>query len=247
MSQLAPTSIEQEQTAASTCEPVVIVGGSGALGFGLALRLARSGCAVTIGSRDAERAADAAERIRQLTGVAVASACNEDAVQAAQLVLLAVPFATQAATLKRLRRVLRAGQVVVDCSVPLATAVGGRPTRLLGVWEGSAAQQAAAWVPEGVGVVSALHTVSAASLADLDRPVSEDVLICGDDKEQKRRVAAIVERIEGLRGVDAGALESSRIVESLTALLIGMNVRYKTHAGIRITGLPTLWGTTAPS
>lgn len=227
----------------STTEPVAIVGGGGALGFGLALRLRRAGIPVTIGSRDGTRAAEAAEKARAAcAGAAVDGAENAVAVEGAELVLLTVPFASQAATLKGLRDALRPGQLVIDCSVPLAVAVGGRPTRMLGVWEGSAAQQAAALVPAGVRVVSALHTVSAAALADLDSPLSEDVLICGDDGSDKQRVAALIEQIEGLRVVDAGRLENSRTVESLTALLIGINVRYKSHAGIRVTGLPTLWG-----
>lgn len=244
MTRTSPTVEEQNgPKSPEAAEPVAIVGGSGALGFGLALRLAQSGCPVAIGSRDEARAAEAAERVRQLTGVAsTAGLENAAAAATAELVLLTVPFATQAATLKGLRGTLRPGQIVIDCSVPLATAVGGRPTRMLGVWEGSAAQQAAALVPDGVRVVSALHTVSAASLADPDHPLSEDVLICGDDRSDKRRVAALIERVDGLRSIDAGPLDSSRIVESLTALLIGMNVRYRTHAGIRITGLPTLWG-----
>ncbi len=91
--------------------------------------------------------------------------------------------------------------------------------------------------PDGVTVVSALHTVSAPTLAG-DGRLDEDVLVCGDRRADKRRVAEVIERIEGLRAVDAGPLEQARIVEPLTALLIGINGRYKTHAGIRITGLP---------
>lgn len=240
----APTVAAEPADAPAATEPIAILGGSGALGFGLAARFAHSGIPVVVGSRDASRAAEAAARVGQLTGAAaVVGVDNAEAAREAGVVLLTVPFATQAATLKSLRDTLRPGQVVVDCSVPLATAVGGRPTRMLGVWEGSAGQQAAALLPDGVGVVSALHTVSAASLADLDHPLSEDVLICGDDRPDKRRVAALIDRIAGLRTVDAGPLENSRVVESLTALLIGMNIRYRTHAGIRVTGLPTLWGT----
>ena len=93
-------------------------------------------------------------------------------------------------------------------------------------------------VPEGVTVISALHTVSAPALAEGDAELDEDVLICGDRKADKARVAELIERIEGLRAVNAGALEMARIVETLTPLLIAINVRYKTHAGIRITGLP---------
>jgi NADPH-dependent F420 reductase len=133
--------------------------------------------------------------------------------------------------------VLRAGQLLVDCTVPIAAAVSGKATRTLGVWQGSAAQQAQEMAPHGVTVVSALQTVSAPALAGGDE-LSEDVLICGDRKEDKARVARLVERIEGLRAVNAGPLEAARIVETLTPLLISINARYKAHAGIRITGLP---------
>jgi len=108
---------------------------------------------------------------------------------------------------------------------------------MIGVWQGSAAQQAASLLPEGVHIVSALHTVSAAMLADLDHKFDEDVLVCGDDKQQKAIASELVESIDGLRAVDAGRLENSRITESLTALMIGINIRNKAHAGIRITGL----------
>ena len=132
---------------------------------------------------------------------------------------------------------LREGQLVVDATVPLAAAVSGKATRMLGVWQGSAAQQAAEMVPDGVRVVSALHTVSAPLLADLDHALDEDVLVCGDRKADRQVVVDLVERIDGLRGVDAGRLEMARITESLTPLLISINVRHKTHAGIKITGL----------
>ena len=127
-------------------------------------------------------------------------------------------------------------------ALPLAAAVSGKATRMLGVWQGSAAQQALEMAPEGVRVVSALHTVSAASLSDLDHELTEDVLLCGDARADKREAAALIERIEGLRCVDCGRLEMARITESLTALLIAVNARYKVHAGIHLTGLPErLW------
>ena len=137
---------------------------------------------------------------------------------------------------------MRAGQLLIDATVPLAASVGGRPTRMLGVWQGSAAQQAQELVPDGVTVVGALHTVSAATLGELTHPLHEDVLIVGDHRADKARAAELLGRIDGLRCVDAGRLEMARIVESLTALLIAVNGRYKTHAGIALTGLPdTLW------
>jgi len=220
-------------------EPVSIIGGSGALGHGLAVRLAHAGTPIVIGSRDAGRAAEAAAKVlAEVPGADVAGLPNAEAAAKAELVLLCVPFRNQSETLTNLKTVLQPGQLVVDATVPLAAAVSGKATRMLGVWQGSAAEQAQEMVPEGVAVVSALHTISAASLGDLHHELGEDVLVCGDRKADKERVIALLEQIPGLRGVDCGKLESARIIESLTALLIGINVRYKTHAGIQITGLP---------
>jgi 8-hydroxy-5-deazaflavin:NADPH oxidoreductase len=224
-------------------EPVSIIGASGALGFGLAVRLARAGGAVTIGSRDAARAEQAATRARELVPDSlVAGLPNEIAATRNELVILCVPFRNQSETLAGLRDVLVPGQVLIDATVPLAAAVGGRATRSLGVPQGSAAQQAQEMVPDGVTVLSALHTVSAALLRDLDRALDEDVLLCGDRRADKRRAAALIDSIDGLRCVDCGRLEMARVTESMTALLIAVNARYKTHAGVRMTGLPTeLW------
>ena len=159
-----------------------------------------------------------------------------------------MPFRNQSEILHNLREVLRPGQIVLDATVPLAAAVGGRATRTLGVWQGSAAQQAQEMVPDGVTVLSALHTVSAASLRDLDHELDEDVLLCGDGRADKQRVAALLGAIAGLRCVDCGRLEMARITESMTALMISINARYKTHAGVRLTGLPDeLWPATQRS
>ncbi|MGI8803938.1 MAG: NADPH-dependent F420 reductase [Solirubrobacteraceae bacterium] len=218
---------------------VSIIGASGALGFGLAVRLAATGVAVTIGSRDAGRAAEAAARAgRAVPGGSFHALENAAAAAANELVILTVPFRNQSETLTNLKGALSGGQLLLDATVPLAAAVSGRATRMLGVWQGSAAQQAQEMVPDGVRVVSGLHTVSAASLSDLDHPLDEDVLVCGDRREDKQAVAALIDRIDGLRCVDAGRLEMARIAESLTAMMISINARHKTRAGLRITGLP---------
>jgi hypothetical protein len=218
---------------------VAIIGGSGALGFGLAVRLGRAGVAVTIGSRDAERAVEAAARAAAAVPAGqFAGAGNAAAAAGASTVILAVPFRNQSETMTNLREVLHEGQLLIDTTVPLAASVSGRATRMLGVWQGSAAQQAHEMAPKGMRVVSTLHTVSAATLSDLDATLDEDVLVCGDSKADKAAAAALIERIDGLRCVDCGRLEMARIAESLTAMLISINARYKTHAGIRITGLP---------
>jgi NADPH-dependent F420 reductase len=223
----------------SEAAPVAIVGGTGALGFGLALRLAREGTPVVIGSRDAGRAEEAATRARGLAGgeTVVRGAVNHEAVRDVPAVFLCVPFRNQSENLTNLKEALEPGQLLVDATVPLAAAVGGKATRVLGVPQGSAAQQAAEMAPEGVRVVSALHTVGAPTFGDLDHALDEDVLVCGDRRADKREAAALIERIPGLRCVDCGRLEMARITESLTALLISVNGRYKAHAGIRLTGL----------
>jgi 8-hydroxy-5-deazaflavin:NADPH oxidoreductase len=218
---------------------IPIVGGSGALGAGLALRWARAGAPIAIGSRSAERAGEAAAKLREaVPGAEVTGLHNADAARAAEIVFLTVPFRAQSENLNNLREALRPGQILVDCTVPLAAAVSGKATRSLGVWQGSAAQQAQEMVPEGVAVVAALHTVSAPKLADPDAELGEDVLVCGERKDDKARVARLIEAIPGLRAVNAGPLEMARIVEQLTPLLISVNVRYKAHAGIQLTGLP---------
>jgi NADPH-dependent F420 reductase len=220
-------------------EPIPIIGGTGALGAGLARRWASAGATIVLGSRSAERAEEAAARIRDaVPGADVSGAQNEDAAGRAEIVFLTVPFRAQSENLNNLREALRPGQLLVDCTVPLAAAVSGKATRSLGVWQGSAGQQAQEMVPEGVTVVSALHTVGAPTLSDPGAELGEDVLVCGDKKADKARVARLIELIPGLRAVNAGPLEMAHIVEQLTPMLISINSRYKTHAGIRLTGLP---------
>lgn len=228
---------------APSSDPVAIVGASGALGFGLALRLGRAGVPVVIGSREQDRAVEAADRARGVVPEAgFTGAENAEAVTAVDTVILSVPFRNQSETLKNLRDAFAPGALLIDATVPLAAAISGRATRMLGVWQGSAAQATQELVPDGVKVVSALHTISAGVLADFEHPLDQDVLVCGDSRDDKARVAALIERIDGLRCVDCGRLEMARISESLTALLIAINSRYKTHAGIRVTGLPdALW------
>lgn len=223
---------------------IPILGGTGALGEGLATRWALAGAPVVIGSRSHERGEEAAARVRaKAPGAEVRGMDNAAAVAEAEIVFLTVPFRVQSENVFNLREALRPGQILVDCTVPLAAAVSGKATRSLGVWQGSAAQQAQELVPEGVTVVGGLHTISAPNLHDLDRELDEDVLLCGDKKADKVRVARLIEAIPGLRAVNAGALEMARIVEQLTPMLISVNSRYKTHAGIKLTGLPDdHWG-----
>lgn len=225
-------------------ETVAVIGGTGALGFGLALRWAIAGLPVVIGSRRPEAAAETATEVAKLAReagaerVTVDGAINVEAARRSRSVFLCVPFKAQAEILDDIRGGLEAGTVLVDATVPLATAIGGKPTQPVGLWQGSAALRAQELVPRGVTVVSALHTVSGGSLRETAKQLDEDVLVCADDSTVKRSVAQLIERIPGLRPIDCGGLEMSRITEQLTPLLITINVRYKLkHSGIRITGL----------
>jgi NADPH-dependent F420 reductase len=222
----------------SAPRPIAVLGGTGPEGFGLALRWAQAGETVIIGSRDAQRARDAADKIKQRTPRAnVSGDDNTTACGAADLLVLTIPFEGHAALLKQLKPAIRPGSIVVDTTVPLAASVGGRATRTLGVWQGSAAQETAELVPKGISVVAAFHNVGAALLS-ADGPVDCDVIVCSDDPNASQIVRNLAKKIPGVRALDGGKLENARIVEQITALLIGLNIRHKGHSGIRITGLP---------
>jgi len=218
---------------------IAILGGTGPAGTGLALRWARAGEAIIIGSRDAQRAQKVAATIAEKAGpeTNVSGMENSAACAAADLLVLTVPFESQAALLRQLKPAISEGSILVDATVPLAASVGGRASRTLGVWQGSAAQQAAELVPEGVSVVSAFHNVSA-DLLNGDAPLDCDVIVCSDDPDAAQLIRLLAGKIPGVRALDGGKLENSRIVEQITALLIGLNIRHKGHAGLRITGLP---------
>ena len=217
---------------------IAVLGGTGPEGFGLALRWAQAGETVIIGSRDAKRAQDAAERIKARVGDAkVSGEENSAACAAADLVVLTIPFEAHAALLRQIKSSIRPGSLVVDTTVPLAASVGGRATRTLGVWQGSVAQETAELVPKGIPVVAAFHNVSA-ELLNADGAVDCDVIVCSDDAAASQQVQGLAVKIPGVRAIDGGKLENARILEQITALLIGLNIRHKGHSGIRITGLP---------
>jgi NADPH-dependent F420 reductase len=219
---------------------IAILGGTGDQGLGLALRFARAGRPVVIGSRKLERAVEAAAKVRQAVPDAdVEGLANEDATTRARIVILSVPFEHTAGTVKAIRDKLAAGQVVVSMGVPLATAVGDGAARTVGVWQGSCAELVASLVPRGVTVVSAFQNVSAHRLQHLEGSVECDVVVSGP-VEARQQVMALCRLVPGLRAVDGGPLANARIVESITALLIGLNVRYKVPEGIgiRFAGLP---------
>jgi hypothetical protein len=218
---------------------IAVLGGTGAEGFGLALRLAQAGETVIIGSRDADRAREAADRIKQQAGATanISGMENAAACAAAGILVLTIPFEGHATLLKQLKPALRPGSIVVDATVPLAASVGGRASRTLGVWQGSAAQQTAELVPSGVSVVAAFQNVGAEVL-NATGPVDCDVIVCSDDAEANKTIRELAAKIPGVRAIDGGKLENARILEQITALLIGLNIRHKGYSGIRITGLP---------
>jgi len=219
---------------------IAILGGTGAEGSGLAYRLAQAGENVLIGSRDAARAQETAKRLRERIGgdSQIEGMDNASAAATCDVAILTVPFSGVSALLKQLKSVWKQGTMVIDTTVPLAAAVGGAATRVLGVWQGSAAEQTKELLPPGVTLAAAFQNLGAQSLAG-NEPVDCDVLVCGDDEKAKQVAFELVSKIRGARPLNGGKLENARIVESLTALLIGLNMRYKVHgAGIRFTGLP---------
>jgi len=218
---------------------IAVLGGTGPEGFGLALRWVRAGESVIIGSRDAGRAREAAAKILAAVGGSATVSGDENvaACAATNLLVLTIPFEGHCGLLKQIRPAIRPGSIVIDTTVPLAASVGGRVTRTLGIWEGSAAQQAAELVPQGVSVVAAFHNTSA-DILNGDAPVDCDVIVCSDDAAAAQTVRTLASKIPGVRAIDGGKLENARILEQITALLIGLNIRHKGHSGIRITGLP---------
>jgi 8-hydroxy-5-deazaflavin:NADPH oxidoreductase len=224
--------------------PIAIIGGTGPAGTGLALRWARAGETIIIGSRDATRAQQTAAMIEQKIGqqragpqAQISGMENSVACAAADILMLTVPFEGQAALLKQLKPSITAGSILIDATVPLAASLGGRASRTIGVWQGSAAQQAAELVPKEVSVVAAFHNLSA-DLLNGDAPLDCDVIVCSDDPDAAQLTRELAAKIPGVRAIDGGKLENTRIVEQITALLVGLNIRHKGHAGIRITGLP---------
>ena len=214
---------------------VGVLGGTGDQGRGLARRLAAAGNPVIIGSRGAARAAAAAARIAAEPGIRdIRGMANEDAARAADVVIVAVPWEGHRDLLTALAGTL-AGKVVIDCVNPLG--FDSRGAYPLPVAEGSAAEQAAAVLPES-SVVGAFHHVSAALLLDPEVPAIDlDVLVLGDDRAATDLAQALAARIAGVRGVYAGRLRNCHQVEALTANLVSVNRRYKAHAGLRITDL----------
>lgn len=221
-------------------DAIAILGGTGDQGLGLAFRFAKAGRPVVIGSRKAERAVAAADEVRAAVPDAdVRGLGNDEATREAPIVILSVPFEHTAGTVKGLKEAWSDGQVVVSMGVPLATAVGDGPMRTVGVWQGSCAEMVKSLVPAGIEVISAFQNVAAHRLRELGEPVECDVVVSGPPKPRKQ-IMELCGLVPGLRGIDGGPLANARYVEGWTALLIGLNIRYKQPEGLgfRLTGLP---------
>src|ERR1700679_1044652 len=190
-------------------QTIAIIGGTGPAGTGLALRWARAGESVVIGSRDATRAGQAAQTIRSRVGAnaPVSGMENSAACASSDRLVLTVPFEGQAALLKQLKSAIRPASILIDATVPLAASIGGRPSRTLGVWQGSAAQQTAELVPKGVSVVAAVHNVSAEVL-NSDDDVDCDVIVCSDDPNATQVAMELAAKIPRVRAIDGGKLEN---------------------------------------
>jgi hypothetical protein len=229
-----------QQGGGSSPAPAVIglIGGTGKLGSALAARFARAGHEVVIGSRDAARAQHAATLAQTVSGIGgsrVRGADNAAAAAAADVVVITVPFDGQDATLRGLA-VAVGERVVVSTAVPVRFIDGSGPPHIE-VEQGSASEQVAALLPRA-RVVGALHTVSSATLAKLDRDLGADVLITGDDPDAKTVVAELLASLSGVRVVDGGPLRNSRYVEQLTVLILSINMRVRRNTGVRVTNLP---------
>ena len=210
-----------------------VLGGTGEQGRGLAKRLGRAGHSIVLGSRDAQRAAAAADGLQPVRGrLPITGGTNREAALA-DLVIVAVPYDGHRELLGGLADQL-AGKIVVDCVNPMQFGPAG--PQMIPVPEGSAAEEAAAVLP-GSTIVSAFHDVSARKLLGKSSSVPTDILICGDDPAANAVVAGLAAQIRGMRGIEVGPLRLSAVLESLTMVLIGVNKRYKTRSGVRITGV----------
>jgi len=214
---------------------LAFVGGTGPEGLGIAMRMARAGHEVAIGSRSTERGEEGAAKVREAVPSATASGgANADVVGDADVVFLTFPYSGQEATLEALGSSLD-GKVVCNVVAPLEFQQGVGAVAL-NVPGNSALQESIAQLPNA-RVVSAFQNMSAEELQHLDHPIEADVLVCGRDAEAKAIVIGLANQIDGVRGVDAGGPSQSRYVEMLTSLLINLNRKYKTQSSVRIVGI----------
>ncbi|MBN1785729.1 MAG: NADPH-dependent F420 reductase [Candidatus Methanofastidiosa archaeon] len=213
---------------------ISIIGGTGNQGLGLAMRFVKAGLPIVIGSRDDTKARIAVDEIKEkFPNAQVEGVDNTTAVEMGDIIILSVPYKFMVDTIKSIKGALTEDKILVSLCVPLAIAVGGKATEMVRPWEGSAAEQAQSIVPN-VKVVGAFQNICAARLMDLENTVEDDVLVCSNDKDARQEIMDLVKMIDGLRGINGGTLCNCRITESLTPLIIGLNIRYKVTKGLGI-------------
>ncbi|RAP54203.1 MAG: NADPH-dependent F420 reductase [Methanosphaera sp. rholeuAM130] len=223
---------------------VAIIGGTGAQGLNIAKRLAIAGEDIIVGSRTEEKALTKVDEVKELLSdyeVNICGMANEDAAKEGELLILTVPLAAQKSTLNSIKEFVD-DKILIDATVPLETAIGGSPARFVDLMEGSAAERTAKILKKtSVKVVSAFNNISNSHLENIPEPIDCDCLVSGDDNDAKKVVMELIEKIPGVRCIDCGKLEKARMVEKITPLLIGLNIKYKSHyGGLRITGIPQI-------
>ncbi len=221
---------------------IAVLGGTGDQGLGLALRLALAGEEIIIGSRDAEKAVSAAQKVLEIAGrddLKVKGATNAEAAEEAEVAILTVPLQAQMATLGSVKEAIK-GKVLIDATVPIDSCLGGSAVRYIDLWDGSAAERAARFLEDqGTRVAAAFNNISASALLDITGPVDCDCLIASDHRDALDLASELAEKIDGVRAIDCGGLENARVIEKITPLLINLNIKNRIrNAGIRITNLP---------
>ena len=215
-----------------------IIGGTGGQGLGIAIRFVQAGEDVIIGSRTIEKAQAAVDKVKGLLGEVnnIKAAENADAAAEAELLVLTVPLAAQKSTLRSIKEGA-SGKILLDATGPLESAIGGSPIEYVALWDGAAAERSAK-ILKDANVICAFNNISSAALMNFKEPIDCDCLISGDDANSKAVAAELIEKIPGVNVIDCGPLERAKIIEKITPLLIGLNIRNKTQfGGIRITGL----------
>ncbi|WP_405314827.1 NADPH-dependent F420 reductase [Methanobrevibacter sp.] len=223
---------------------VSVIGGTGPQGLGIAERLAIAGVDVIVGSRKEEKALDVVAKAKEELAdydLNMVGMANEDAAREGDVLILTVPLAAQKPTVEGIKEFCN-DKIVMDATVPLETAIGGKPFRFIDLMEGSAAERTAS-ILDGTGakVICAFCNISNSHLANIPEEIDCDCLIAGNDADAKATAAEIIDKIPGIKTIDCGILEKARIIEKITPLLIGLNIKYKSHyGGLRITGIPAL-------
>ena len=219
---------------------IAIIGGTGGQGLGIAIRLVQAGEDVIIGSRTVEKAQAAVDKVKDLLEMEdipnLKAGENADAAEEAELLVLTVPLAAQKSTLKSIKEGA-SGKILLDATGPLESAIGGSPIEYLDLWDGAAAERSARVLKDS-DVICAFNNISSAALMNFNEPIDCDCLISGDDAKSKVVATELIEKIPGVAVIDCGPLARAKIIEKITPLLIGLNIRNKTQfGGIRITGL----------